>query len=133
MDVSVISQGRRIETSTMSNNLSNQEVVNVSNTSGDSSIHPIEKNQNIGREMKQGQKNFSEDDVKKAVDKLNKFLQGEMTHVVYERHDTFKNEFVIKIVNNETKEVIKEIPPKKILDMVAEMCKLAGIIVDKKA
>lgn len=133
MDVSVISQGRRMETSTISNSLSNQEVIDVSNTSGDSSIQPIERNQNIGREMQHDQKNFSENEVKKAVDKLNKFLQGEETHVVYERHEMFKNEFVIKIVNNETKEVIKEIPPKKILDMVAEMCRLAGVIFDKKA
>lgn len=130
MDVSVISQGRRIEASTISNNLSKQEVTNVS---VDSSIQPIEKNKNSGKEMGHDQKKFSEDDIKKAVDKLNKFLQGEATHVVYERHDKLKNEFVIKIVNNDTKEVIKEIPPKKILDMVAEMCRLAGVIFDKKA
>lgn len=74
-----------------------------------------------------------EKDIKSAVNKLNKFLQGENTHLEYERHKVFKNQFIVKIIDNKTKEVIKEVPSKKILDMVAEICKLAGVIVDKKA
>ncbi|KEI16204.1 flagellar protein FlaG [Clostridium haemolyticum] len=74
-----------------------------------------------------------EKDIKESIKKLNKFLEGEKTHLEYERHEVFKNQFIVKIVDNNTKKVIKEIPPKKILDMVAEICKLAGIIVDKKA
>ncbi|MCY6483659.1 flagellar protein FlaG [Clostridium aestuarii] len=132
MEVNGISQGRQIRISTY-NNLNN---------SGDSQVadvvevQPVRKNENASKEFEHGQaqqKNAEEKDIKKAVDKLNKFLEGEKTHVEYERHDKFKNEFIIKIINNKTKEVIKEIPPKKILDMVAEMCKLAGVIFDKKA
>lgn len=95
---------------------------------------PVLKNENIDKDMSDKSKNDkSEKDIKSAVNKLNKFLQGENTHIEYERHKVFKNQFTIKIVDNKTKEVIKEVPPKKILDMVAEICKLAGVIVDKKA
>lgn len=124
------SQGRQVNPVTIANNFSNKsedtEVISI----------PIGENQNIDSEMEHGKENQSDTDhkqIKNAVDKLNKFLQGEATHIEYERHDKLKSEFVIKIVNNKTKEVIKEIPPKKILDMVAELCKLAGVIVDEKA
>lgn len=71
-------------------------------------------------------------EVKNMVDGLNKLIKNADTHLEYEKHEKL-NEYVIRIVDNETKEVVKEIPPKKILDMVAKMCEMIGIIVDKKA
>ncbi|GFZ30985.1 flagellar protein FlaG [Clostridium zeae] len=74
-----------------------------------------------------------EREIKKAVDKLNKFLEGDNAHAVYEMHDKFKNDLMIKIVDDKTKEVLMEVPPKKILDMVAKLCELVGVVFDKKA
>ncbi|WMJ81305.1 flagellar protein FlaG [Clostridium sp. MB40-C1] len=126
----ITGQGRQVNSVTMSNNfadvnnLTEQEVVQIT----------VSRNQNIDKQMEHGKQDTIEHkQIKNAVDKLNKFLQGEATHIEYERHDKLKSEFVIKIIDNKTKEVIKEIPPKKILDMVAELCKLAGVIVDEKA
>ena len=79
-----------------------------------------------------GEKENSEKEIKSAVSKINKFLEGEGTHLQYEKHDVL-NEMIIRIIDNNTNEVIKEIPSKKILDMVAKMCEMAGILVDKKA
>ena len=42
------------------------------------------------------------------------------------------NTIVVKIVDNITKEVIDEIPPEKILDLVAGLWKIAGLFVDRK-
>lgn len=67
----------------------------------------------------------------KAVKKLNKFLEDDNTHAEYSVHEDF-NTIMIKIVDDKTKEVIMEIPPKKILDMVASICKQFGLL-DKKA
>jgi flagellar protein FlaG len=39
---------------------------------------------------------------------------------------------MVKIVDKQSKEVIKEIPPEKILDMVAQMCENAGLFIDEK-
>ncbi|MBV1821848.1 flagellar protein FlaG, partial [Bacteroidales bacterium MSK.15.36] len=39
----------------------------------------------------------------------------------------------IKILDHKTKEVVKEIPPKKLIDMVDKLCELAGVFLDKKA
>ncbi|QAA31644.1 flagellar protein FlaG [Clostridium manihotivorum] len=74
----------------------------------------------------------NEREIKKAVEKLNRFLEGDNAHAVYEVHDKFKSDIMIKIIDNRTKEVLMEVPPKKILDMVAKMCELVGVIFDKK-
>jgi flagellar protein FlaG len=77
-------------------------------------------------------KKYSEKDLKDAVDVLDKLLEKNKSHVEYERHEVF-NDLMIKIVNDKTGEVVTEVPPKKILDMVAKMCELVGVLVDKKA
>lgn len=82
--------------------------------------------------QEQRTKEIKEVDVKKAVDKLNKFLEDDKTHAVYEVHSKFKD-LMIKIVDDKTGDVVLEIPPKKILDMIAKMCEMVGVMVDKKA
>lgn len=73
-----------------------------------------------------------EDDVKKAVEELNKIIVKNGTYAEYEVHKAF-GDIMIRIRDSKTKEVIQELPPKKILDMIENLCKLAGVLVDKKA
>ena len=42
------------------------------------------------------------------------------------------NRVTIKIVDKSTKEVIKELPPEKTLDMIARIWDMAGILVDER-
>ena len=76
---------------------------------------------------------ISQKEIRKSIDKLNRFLKDENLKVVYENHEKFKNSIMVKIINEDTKEIIMEIPPKKIVDMVAKMCEMVGILIDKKA
>lgn len=69
------------------------------------------------------------DQIKKAVESLNKNLTH--SEAIFGIHDA-TNRVTIKIVDKETKEVIKEIPPEKTLDMIAKAWELAGILVDEK-
>ena len=71
----------------------------------------------------------SSDHVKKAVEKLNKNMSN--SEAIFGIHDA-TNRVTIKIVDKETKEVLKEIPPEKSLDMIAKAWELAGILVDEK-
>jgi len=87
---------------------------------------PIESNNSPN------EKGNNEIEIKNAVSKINKILEGEGTHLQYEKHDVL-NQMIIKVIDNDTNEVINEMPSKKILDMVAKMCEMAGILVDKKA
>lgn len=78
-------------------------------------------------------KDISKKELKNAVDKLNNFLEDNKTHAEFEYHDKLKNDLMIKIIDDKTGEVIQEVPPKKILDMVAKMMEMVGVLFDKKA
>ena len=75
------------------------------------------------------QQQASNEQIKKAVEQLNK----NMAHstAVFGIHEE-TNRVTIKIVDKDTKEVIKELPPEKTLDMIAKAWELAGILVDEK-
>lgn len=68
--------------------------------------------------------------IKRAVEQINKkmFAQSEAVFGIHEA----TNRVTIKIVDKSTKEVIKELPPEKTLDMIAKVWEMAGILVDEK-
>ncbi len=76
-------------------------------------------------------KEYSKKDIDDALKKINNFLKDEKTHAEYSYHEDLKT-MMVKVIDDKTKDVILEIPPKKILDMVASMMKQVGLI-DKKA
>lgn len=55
----------------------------------------------------------------------------EHTRCEYSYHKE-KNRVSIKVINEDTDEVIREIPPEKSLDMLQKMWEMAGILVDEK-
>ncbi|MGN0242246.1 MAG: flagellar protein FlaG [Candidatus Weimeria sp.] len=67
--------------------------------------------------------------IKKAVSEINKHANG--TEAIFGIHDK-TNRVTIKIVDRDTKKVIKEFPPEKTLDMIAKVWELAGLLVDEK-
>ncbi len=69
------------------------------------------------------------DKIKKAVEQLNKNLSH--SSAIFGIHEA-TNRLTIKIVDKDTKEVIKELPPEKTLDMIAKVWEIAGILVDEK-
>lgn len=133
MEVRNVSQGGQTALDNTYRIVSGQDSsdnVVVSQGNDSNSIQNTDTDSSGAAEVKTNQAN--EKDVKKAVDKLNGFLEGESTHVEYSVHDVYKHDVIIKIVDNDTGKVIMEIPPKKILDMVAKMCELIGVLIDRK-
>jgi flagellar protein FlaG len=63
------------------------------------------------------------------VDTINKNAHNE--EAVFGIHEA-TNRVTIKIVDKDTKEVIKEFPPEKTLDMIAKVWEMAGIMVDER-
>jgi flagellar protein FlaG len=76
-------------------------------------------------------KKYDKENLDKSLKKLNKFLEDDKVHSEYSFHKDL-GDLMIKIVDDNTKEVIMELPPEKILDMIASMCKQFGLL-DKKA
>lgn len=69
--------------------------------------------------------------IKRAIDKANKTFEIQNRSLRFKIHER-TNEIIVKVVDSETEEVIREIPPEKLLDMFANMLELAGLIVDEK-
>lgn len=67
-----------------------------------------------------------------AVEKENPDIMGVNTNLEFSVHKKTK-QIMVKIVDSNTKEVLKELPSEKILDMAAHMMEKAGIFIDKKA
>jgi flagellar protein FlaG len=110
--------------------------INQNKTADYNKFYKISENVKLSKPAEsnssEGEKENNETEVKSAVSKINKFLEGESTHLQFEKHDVL-NQMIVKVIDNDTNEVIKEIPSRKILDMVAKMCELAGVLVDKRA
>ena len=69
--------------------------------------------------------------LKKAIAEMNKKINNSNEEAVFGVHED-TNRIMIKIMDKETKEVIKEFPPEKTLDMIAKIWEMAGILVDEK-
>jgi flagellar protein FlaG len=65
------------------------------------------------------------------VNGLNHFLEPAHTSVRFKLHEKL-NEYYVVIVNDNTDEVVKEIPAKKLLDTYAAMAEHIGLLVDRK-
>ncbi len=80
-----------------------------------------------GREQMEGK--LPMEALKRTVEELNK--QAVNSEAVFGVHET-TNRLTIKIVDKETREVLKEYPPEKTLDMIAKVWEQAGLLVDEK-
>lgn len=82
------------------------------------------------RDDSQAKQTISENSqIRKAVDEINK--KAHNSEAVFGIHEA-TNRVTIKIVDKDTKKVLKEYPPEKTLDMIAKVWEMAGLLVDQK-
>lgn len=82
--------------------------------------------ENNTQQQSQQQKNAQ---LKKVVEDINK--KAVNSEAIFGIHEA-TNRVTIKIIDKDTKKVIKELPPEKTLDMIAKVWELAGLMVDEK-
>ena len=73
----------------------------------------------------------SDEEIKSAIKEANKRAVFGHASAEFSYHEATKR-ISVKIVDNDTKEIIREIPPEKTLDMISKMWELAGLVVDEK-
>ncbi|MBE5951501.1 MAG: flagellar protein FlaG [Lachnospiraceae bacterium] len=69
--------------------------------------------------------------MKDAIDKVNAKIVPSKTRCEFSYHEDTKR-VSIKVIDQNTEEVIREIPPEETLDMLSKMWELAGILVDER-
>lgn len=77
------------------------------------------------------QQQINNEQLKKAIAEMNRKINNSNEEAVFGVHED-TNRIMIKIMDKDTKEVIKEFPPEKTLDMIAKIWEMAGILVDEK-
>ena len=88
-----------------------------------------ELNIDDGKDASENKMTSPTEALKKAVEEINKNATN--SEVVFGIHEA-TNRMTIKIVDKDSRKVIKEYPPEKTLDMIAKVWELAGLLVDEK-
>lgn len=91
---------------------------------------------NLSTEMKGNNPEAQKEEVvstkmKDAIDKVNAKIVPSKTRCEFSYHEDTKR-VSIKVIDQNTEEVIREIPPEETLDMLSKMWELAGILVDER-
>ncbi|WP_238601992.1 flagellar protein FlaG [Lysinibacillus parviboronicapiens] len=126
----IATQGQSIEATTTSNE---KKVVKVQGNEKSSVVNEsvsqpvVEQVATVPGEEQE----ISKEKLQQVVDAVNDFLETNNSSSKFMYHDGLERYYVM-VVNRDTEEVIKEIPPKKLLDAFYEMQKLVGMIVDEK-
>ncbi len=89
-----------------------------------------QQNTTVSEDGKEQDLQLNEKTLKQRISDINHKLNNN-TIAEFGYHDG-TNRVTIKIVDKDTKETIKEIPPEKTLDLIAKAWELAGILVDEK-
>ena len=103
----------------------------VNSTSYVSQRKTLEQNPQPSKQTYTEDINQSKDKVKSMVDGLNDILDPLDKGFKFEFHEDLER-YYVTVVNKQTNEVIKEIPPKKLLDAHALMIDFMGLLVDEK-
>jgi uncharacterized FlaG/YvyC family protein len=71
-------------------------------------------------------------ELENAIGKLNQTVEVYNQELKFVLHDK-THRFIVQVIDKKTEEVITEMPPKQILDMVAAFKEMVGLLVDKRA
>lgn len=83
------------------------------------------------QELAQQEEPVKESEVIKAIEQANKHIRTFDRRLEFAIHDSTK-QIMVKVINTADDSVIREIPSEKVLDMVAHMWEVAGILVDER-
>lgn len=72
-----------------------------------------------------------EEELQQALDKVKEGFEKANIRFEYSIDEVTKRE-VVKVIDKDTKEVIRQFPPEEILNMLQKMYEMLGILIDKK-
>lgn len=87
---------------------------------------------NMNNNMNEREDKTKEKQLIKEISKMDNNVLFQNTSLKFAIHDK-TNEVMVKVINEDTDEVIREIPSEKVLDMVAAMLERTGLFLDTKA
>ncbi|MEI2394486.1 flagellar protein FlaG [Paenibacillus phytohabitans] len=112
--------------------ISNVRNESVSNKDDHNRIAQVTSALELTAMEKQGVKvPVGEEQLIRTIARAVKALEGPTTSLEISIHEK-THALMVKVMNKETGELIREVPPEKTLDLVAKMMEIAGILIDEK-
>ena len=104
---------------------------------GASALQTVSTTENIEKQLPASKNqeeftNYSEKALADAVDKLNKLSNSLELKYEFTVHKETGRQMIL-VVDKEHNRVISEIPPKKVLDVLAGILDMVGLLIDKRA
>ncbi|MFI2857102.1 flagellar protein FlaG [Paenibacillus sp. JSM ZJ436] len=88
--------------------------------------------QSLSEKVREGSAvSYGEEQLVQAIERAVKSMQGPETTLDISIHEKTKD-IMVKILDKQTGEIIREIPREQTLDLVANMMEIAGILFDRK-
>ncbi|KTD83843.1 flagellar protein FlaG [Paenibacillus etheri] len=106
--------------------VSSEQAVNSSKVAGIRNTRDMSLKENQGVNV-----SVAEEQLIRTIERAVKSLQGPQTTLEISIHEK-THDIMVKVLNKDTGELIREVPPEKTLDLVAKMMEIAGILVDEK-
>ena len=106
--------------------VSRVEPINFSNRYTDG-ISPVRDRESISP----SERDYTEENLIRSIELANDKVVVFGKRFEFSIHQETKH-IMVKVIDVATNEVIREIPPEKILDLIASLWEIAGLIVDEK-
>lgn len=94
----------------------------------DKSVHIRDELNNTGKDIS-GRNNQDTSTGNEQSERTVKVM--DCTHLKFQVHDK-TGDIIVKVIDDNTGEVLKEIPPEKILDMIDKFQEIDGLFIDEK-
>lgn len=99
------------------------------------SVRPAENGRQAVEKMSEGNQDKENQDsdkkLKDAITQANNKMKQSRTSCEFSYHEEI-NRVSIRVIDRETKEVIREIPPEENLKMIEKMWEIAGLMLDQR-
>ncbi|MBS3872617.1 MAG: flagellar protein FlaG [Firmicutes bacterium] len=103
-----------------------QEVKDTRRTAIDMSLHSEPQG---GAPAEALPRDLTSDEV---VDRLNMAMRALSTRLKFQKHEG-SGQFMVRVINEQTDEVIREIPAERLLDLLVHLRRMVGVLVDERA
>ena len=112
-------------------NINSSPDVQTSGASKDVAVSPVEKIRNA-QPAEQQAKQPTEAELKQMVEKANESLKINNSDLQFEM-DKESSEMIVKVIDRETKEVIRQFPSVEMIEMSKAIEKMQGVLVSRTA
>ena len=90
-----------------------------------------ESQQAVSKRTDSDKPTVAEEQRMRMIEQAINSIQGPTTRLDFSFHEK-TNDVIIRVVNKETGEIIREIPPEKTIDIISKLLEIAGLLVDER-